>query len=1347
MSKQDDINYLSGLIYEHLYQKIPSKVIESKPLSTNYITDLTIIKKMYNGKQLIELINTIFNTNLSFLGYNEFAYKFKRLDTPNLDILIRQYNKDQEIDPNNDVNVDKIINYLLSDLVIHKKTRGILLNICNADIPTKDLEIFLKKYPKIKVFGTVSVSLREHFFKMITLKEHLEESNNFKDSIFQVLHVLYIIQSMYPTFRHNNLNIDTIMVYKSNEKEIKFKIDTIDFSFKSSGEIKLTNFMKSNISGVIENNSIESKLKEKNKMYDVNTFLSSLQVLKLSKDVNEFIDRNLDKDISSIREILINDPFFNKSEDNQLQTGGKSKKSKKSRSKRSKYEMTKSEVEKILNMNVENNEDTEKTNNTDTENNQTPEEETLKYVNKTKNQPAQHSLTMETYSNRPNKFEVTPTNIPNTTYQINTAKTQAPIIHVNPPKQVIETNSLGSLLGGPEGPSTGIMDSFGTSSQPSTWKLAPSPPPGKSGNIQSAQPHIPLQPTSSVMTTVIPDPNPVPGPVPGPVPDLAQLNMKPNISPTILPNPIDDLSGLSNILNSKLNTSLVDFQKLKGGSNKIKNQKGGSDRVIPIYKGTNSSNETNEGKRIKTERFLDANPDIAREIKQNRDMTPEEKEEIQVKEDDYSNDRRRLPINQNASAFEIKINPDLLPKANQPLKPAPPDNVIKMINYMIPNNGAPGSQSIPSQFNQPSGQVLSHNTYNVTFANPSKVKEFKEDILPSRDESMLKYSMTTMSERLIIYQYIRSVLIRQSDGENINFISDKSAEVLNLLSYLRILDLQPSKQDKIKNNPYGLLPKRLVIYNSCYPIRVDRASYNVGCAKNNIGVNIRIYQMTTGETLVNKYKNLPYKSFEVWREISVYEKIRDDILKAKLSPNFAALYAYYITSDTEIDFLKINRMRGRDIIHKKEKEQKLALTKLYKQEMESYLVSLQKYSTKDLKKLVADIDIHKPSDKCIIALTESPSQNIINWSSRLYEDNGLAKKMVNTGFHSAEVWTSVLFQLYQSLLCMYKFGISYYNFDLESNVFIKSLKFDETNRGYWRYRINNIDFYIPNYGYLLMIDSAFSDVYDNDEKTLEDKTKELSIDYARIPELKDTIPDSWKSAEEKTRLTYGDIKVEELDDITYKTFSNDLIINDKDENKIIKLMNKNKKRTLDNFEKAFDANVFTKDYSLNGGIKPDDKVLGILIKIKNNIKHYKKSKEELKEDTEEVESTEEKNLLMNTLIENFKIYLHNRVGTSLKETELPNLVESDTFDVGEIVACMDNKRWGIIIEKTGENLFKVLTVNKKAGLDINIVDNLKERPYNLGDLRKLNTILDQASKPNQRLNDNDLLETYELTIN
>ena len=113
MSKLDDIDYLTKLIYEYLYQKIQSRPIESKPLDTNYLEDLTIVKKMYEGKQLSELVNIIFNTNISYNGFNESAYKFKRLESPSTDILIRQYEKNEEMNPNNSLNVDKIINYLL----------------------------------------------------------------------------------------------------------------------------------------------------------------------------------------------------------------------------------------------------------------------------------------------------------------------------------------------------------------------------------------------------------------------------------------------------------------------------------------------------------------------------------------------------------------------------------------------------------------------------------------------------------------------------------------------------------------------------------------------------------------------------------------------------------------------------------------------------------------------------------------------------------------------------------------------------------------------------------------------------------------------------------------------------------------------------------------------------------------------------------------------------------------------------------------------------------------------------------------------------------------------------------
>jgi len=354
MSKLDDIDYLIGLIYEHLYQKIPTRPIESKPLSTNYLEDLTIVKKIYTGSQLKELVNMVFNTNLSYIGRGESAFKFKRIDEVS-DILLRQYNKDQEMNPSNSLNVDKIIAYLLSDLVVHKKTNGIMINVCNFDIPVKELDIFIKKYPEIKFPGNspVSVTIREHFFKLVTLKDFLSKdpsTNNFKSSIFQVLHALEVIQSMYPTFRHNNLTISTIMVYETNEKMLKYKIGSTEFTIKSTGETKITNFLNSNMKDYITNDSLEPKMQEPNKIFDVEMFLDSLMELDLPSEIKQFITRNADK---SPRDILLSDPLFRVQEG-----GGKKKKSKsKSKSRRNTINISQDQVDEILALDIEENQE------------------------------------------------------------------------------------------------------------------------------------------------------------------------------------------------------------------------------------------------------------------------------------------------------------------------------------------------------------------------------------------------------------------------------------------------------------------------------------------------------------------------------------------------------------------------------------------------------------------------------------------------------------------------------------------------------------------------------------------------------------------------------------------------------------------------------------------------------------------------------------------------------------------------------------------------------------------------------------------------------------------------------
>merc|ERR1719284_1816906 len=50
------------------------------------------------------------------------------------------------------------------------------------------------------------------------------------------------------------------------------------------------------------------------------------------------------------------------------------------------------------------------------------------------------------------------------------------------------------------------------------------------------------------------------------------------------------------------------------------------------------------------------------------------------------------------------------------------------------------------------------------------------------------------------------------------------------------------------------------------------------------------------------------------------------------------------------------------------------------------------------------------------------------------------------------------------------------NFSLEKNVFIKDLSLRGQATDYWKYRIDGVDYYIPNLGYLVMIDSNFRDV-------------------------------------------------------------------------------------------------------------------------------------------------------------------------------------------------------------------------------------------------------------------------------
>merc|ERR1711998_120691 len=151
-----------------------------------------------------------------------------------------------------------------------------------------------------------------------------------------------------------------------------------------------------------------------------------------------------------------------------------------------------------------------------------------------------------------------------------------------------------------------------------------------------------------------------------------------------------------------------------------------------------------------------------------------------------------------------------------------------------------------------------------------------------------KNSSITLSERLIIYDYVRSVLIRTGDGEDIE-LNDRIQNTTNrknLLSYLKLLDLNPYHNNKLTPNPYKSLPDNMIMYRSCYPVRFDSEKKKVSCSKYSIGLNLRIYNMSVAEYNIKKIKELKYSEFNLWREVTFYEFIKEEVLKKKIMSTF-----------------------------------------------------------------------------------------------------------------------------------------------------------------------------------------------------------------------------------------------------------------------------------------------------------------------------------------------------------------------------------------------------------------------------------------------------------------------------
>ena len=477
-----------------------------------------------------------------------------------------------------------------------------------------------------------------------------------------------------------------------------------------------------------------------------------------------------------------------------------------------------------------------------------------------------------------------------------------------------------------------------------------------------------------------------------------------------------------------------------------------------------------------------------------------------------------------------------------------------------------------------------------------------EDALPPPE---IYSSYKTIRERNSLCEYVRGTFITSDEGEYVDF--DGGANSLN--SRLKLIQLNPYNTNLFSSNPYKNLPKGLLIYKSCYPIVYDKASSLVQCNKTAVGLNIRVYKLTIKEFIVKyfnsstKMENLKINTnlkaiidkikkeigedklsdwdselkpinFDVWRENSYYAFIRNKINYQNICPNFVKSYCYFINKNANLSFGK----NGHAI----------------------------KF---DNKVTVSEILSDEFSNSTMILLTESPNQNIFQWASNSYVQNKGIRKMVYSGYKPESHWKSVISQMLIIFYVMDKYCFTFREMDINANFYVKDLNVYGDNKQYWQYTIENIDYYIPNFGHLIMIDHNYKDLVNPE-----------NIGKSKI------------------------IMKDEFDD-------NEEII---------------KRTIVDNAINCFNPNNFSGQFLEIGGVALPTVIGDLFNKIYQDLKDLR---EKLIDGEKSIDSQK---ITWGTFIKKYlMLYIHNRVGTSIRDLEVNYIRKNETrarpFKPGELV--------------------------------------------------------------------------------
>ena len=948
--------------------------------------------------------NDVFEGKFKLLGYDDEnkSYLFKKYSNQfSINVKINFYTNIKKINSLDDkINNDSLFSYLLSQLVLSKKTNHIQLPIMNIDVKFNEIEHLINNdlsYSNIKkdisngkLLDTCCLHLKEHFFKSISLEEYLKNNKcDYKPLFFQIIYTLAVIQNEFEGFRHNNLKLNNIFVYlkKNSDSYIEYEgIKKDKFYVKNPGfDIKITNFENAVIPKFYGTSNYDNPLikfaDQPNQYYDLLTFLNDL--LEGTSKMSLYNDNKCDDKTKKFIDIIF--PQHIRGLNNE--------------------KMTKNIV-------------------------------IVRPIDLLDNEY------FDEYRNKPSK---------------------------NYSKEILTNHQY----------LTGKINTFMDSDNYSTL--------GQQDKIKSNH-NIMITNHRTLKDFDV---------------EYSKIKRKSKKNSMILDD-IDDEETMINkrIIKEDFNTDKI-IRNLKGGSDNLetmsikaeKNSPFVSNEQKEINKKRTAENPVREPPVLLEQKLYDTSQKPAPKPQHPPSFIPlyDENGTIANQLYPYTNIRNQPPV-QKAYTINLtgptanlttinRIYEDVLPGESKTFTAISIFEREQLITFLR-NSMLTISDGEEMNISGGKNTLLSYiklmdiNPYSL---NKNPYLDLARNFLlyraayPVRFNDKNKFiSIGKPSMGINIRLYMMSLGDLRCKTINNNINSDN----FDLWREIKYYDTVREQIIKRKISPNFVVP---ILYKIDSESKIDwnkldviRSNKYNGEILKELQINQKLINtkhdlnLTTSifnSLIPNYFKNTKNvsiiidtkkKDAELTQLLQQQELLQDQLLKLQKQ---------------QIDIQQQIQLKKQSVLIQQLKNLQNQQIELQKQLEEIYKILLKiqpNYSNKE------DITIN--SGKMLILLTEAPTSNIIQWSSTIYETTGSINKMISTGYHTPQVWKSVLFQLVYACSVLQKMEIYMENFSLENNVYIKDINFDANSIGSWKYKIDSIDYYVPNYGYILMIDSKYADI-------------------------------------------------------------------------------------------------------------------------------------------------------------------------------------------------------------------------------------------------------------------------------